>query len=268
MIVGGPENMGTTACYEVTVSVIGQREGQSTDLPRPARAVAVGFAHDVTQQSSRGKMLLVSVCLSLVAATLYATDLATIEKPPMDRIGRIEAMKEFLPQLRPLEKTRSKDLEIQVGLAALYASYGNSPDQFDRHRVQVERVLELDPNNKSAWQMRANDALGQALRMQRDTIGHVEKMIASAKERGATSIPIFSGPPLNYPITDPAERSKWNSPLAAILGDKSGAGVITEEKDYDQAIAKVRQRANDELNQAVIAVDEAGKHDPENAFLS
>jgi hypothetical protein len=158
---------------------------------------------------------------------------------------------------------RSKDLELQLGLAVFYRDYDSSVDYFERRDAQYARVLRIDPNNKAIWQMRADDAVGQALGTQDQTVHYLESQIGNAQAYGRKQIYVWTG--IHGNDIDP--NRPW-SVLYNVLGDKSGNRVEIEEKDYDQARAKVRRYADSALNQAMKAVDECERHDPENGYYN
>ena len=206
------------------------------------------------------RILFICTFTALVAVTLSAADLTTTGKPPLDRFQRIDAMREFVPQLHLLEQTKSRDLEIQVGVATMYA-FDRSKGYKERFDAQFKRVVELDPNNKIAWQLRVDDVMEDALRMCREIVGYLEPAIDAARKQGKTSIFIRA----NATLDD--SHSKWDHPLRDILADVIKDGMV-EEKDYDQALTKVRQAVDRELNLAINAVNEAERHDSQNAWYN
>ena len=197
----------------------------------------------------------------LVATTSYAAD--DVRKDAATRLTQErERVVNLLPQLRDLEKTKSKDVEVQVGLAILYREYDGSEDHAQRLNAQYARVLELDPNNKVIWQMRAIDAWGRPFRTRMHLVDDLEMLISNAKSRGVGRIYIRTP----SPTYEPNSTNRFTVSLYDVFGDRSGRSIPIEEKDYDQARAKARQRVNSEFELAVNEVKEAGKHDPQNAY--
>ncbi|MEN6334535.1 MAG: hypothetical protein ABFE01_09755, partial [Phycisphaerales bacterium] len=93
------------------------------------------------------------------------------------------------------------------------------------------------------------------------TVHYLESLIENAQKYGRKQIDIWTGIYGN----DPDPNRPWRV-LYNVLGDKTGNSVEIEEKDYDQARARLRQYADDALNQAIKEVDECEKYDPENAY--
>jgi tetratricopeptide (TPR) repeat protein len=206
------------------------------------------------------KILFAFACLALVAMPARATDNAVEDIAAQEQVKKRE-IHDLIPRLRSLEATRSKDLDAQLGLAVFYRDYHTSLDYFERRDGQYARVLQMDPNNKVIWQMRADDAVGRGLGAQEQTVHYLESLLENAQTCGRKDIDIWTG--IYGNDIDP--NRPWRT-LYKVLGDKSGRSVIIEEKDYDQARAKVRQYADNALDQALKAVDECEKHDPDNAY--
>jgi hypothetical protein len=212
------------------------------------------------------RILCICMFITLVPVTLCAADRPTTGKPPMSRSQRIDAMKRFLPQLRLLAETKSGDIEIQVGLATMYG-FDRSEGYEERFEAQFKRVLELDLNNKTVRQLRVYNALGDAFRMWNEALSFLEPAIDNAKKRGAASLFIPGTVTPDDSVVGPAKRSKSSNSLRDILADEIHDGSI-EAKDFDQALAKMRQAAEGKLNLATNVMNEAEEHDPQNAWAN
>lgn len=217
------------------------------------------------ERKRTGALLFASSCVVLAALALYAADSNT-ENDSAREIREREAMRDLLPRLRTLEEVRSTDAAIQLGLAIIYRKYDRSKAYSDRGKAAFERVLELGPGHKIVWAIRAEETTLLGVALKKRLVERLEAVIENAKGRGATEIFIIAGPPINIKSIDPAQTGTWHNPLYDILGDGTGKRVIIDEKDYDQARAKVQQRANIGLKEAIDPVEQAEKHDPNNAL--
>jgi tetratricopeptide (TPR) repeat protein len=226
----------------------------------PQAAMDFAIMGEILQRKSSSRFVLVMACLTLAATAVYAMD--PLAGDPAAREQKKE-IRDVVLRLRSLEGVKSKNLEVQLGLAVFYRDYHSSMDYFERRDAQYARVLQIDPNNRVIWQMRADDAVGDALGTQLKTVRYLESPIENAQAYGRKQIYVTTGVDGN--AMDP--NRPW-SVLYNVLGDKSGNPIKIEEKDYDQARAKVRQYADNALNEALKAVDECEKHDPENAYYN
>jgi hypothetical protein len=210
-----------------------------------------------------GKTIIVCTCLALAAVTVYPAHSAP-EDTAAGALQDQEGWQNLIPRLRSLEAAESNDAEIQLGLAILYRRYDSSTGLSEMGKAQCNRVLELDPNSKAAWEIRTTDTIGYALRVQRDLVDSLERLIDNAERNGRSQVYIRTGRAIN----DPNRDRPWHSPLSDLFGDKSGNSVKIEGRDYDQARAKVRQQADYELSQALNGAEEAERHDPQNALYN
>jgi hypothetical protein len=200
--------------------------------------------------------LFIAGCIAVFSSMATGRDLTARE----EKENEIRAL---VSRLQSLEGARPKDLELQLGLAVFYRDYYVSADYSERRDAQYARVLGIDPNNKVIWQMRADDAVGKALGAQEKTVHYLESQIENAQTYGRKQIYIAIGIYAN----DPNPNRPW-SLLYNVLGDKSGRTVEIKEEDYDLARAKVRQYADNALNQGIKEVDECERHDAENAYYN
>ncbi len=230
---------------------------------RTSPQVAVDFIRidEILRKKNDSRPLLIIAYLLLAATAMYGMDPVTGD--PAAREQKKRDIRDLVSRLRSLEGAKPQDLEIQLGLAVFYRDYHSSMDYSERRDAQYARVLRIDPNNRVIWQMRAADAVGEALGTQLQTVHDLESLIENAQKHGLKGIGIWTGIYGN----DMNPDRPWR-PLYHVLGDKSGHPVDIEEKDYDQARAKVRRYADDALNQAIKAVDECEQHDPENAYYN
>lgn len=198
---------------------------------RPQAAMDFATIDDILHGKSACKLLLVTACLMLVTTVVHAAD--NVAGDPAARERKEKELREFVSRLRSLEAAKSNDLEVQLGLAVFYRDYHSSMDYFERRDAQYARVLQIDPNNRVIWQMRARDVAGKALGTQLQTVHDLESLIENAQKYGRKGIDIWTGIYGN----DPDPNRPWRV-LYTVFGDKTGKSVEIAEKDYDQARTK------------------------------
>lgn len=235
------------------------------------RLVSVMLSLPRNSHSLRIRMsTILLVSMSSAFLTVTAQTVGSPEENVASRRERQEGeLRCFVLQLQSLNEERPADPEVQLGLAILHQRYGRRDvSSHQRDKARFDSVLSIDPGNKAVWAIRAKDATFLAIARGKRVVKHLEAAIENAKKRGADRIRIRTGPSLGKSPFDSAQVVAYRDSLHEILGDGTLATVVVSEEDYDKARAKVKQRVDQGLMEAMATVDQAQEADPENALYN
>jgi tetratricopeptide (TPR) repeat protein len=210
------------------------------------------------------------VCMS---SAFLAVTAQTVGSPQEDVAGRRERQREemrsFVLQLQSFDREESRDPEVQLGLAILHKKYGRYNMSFrQKSKARFNSVLALDPDNKIARAILAEDASSFAISQGRLAISQLERQIENARQRGAKEICIFTPSAIDASALDAVPKVVLRSPLGEVLGDGTGKQIIVDERDYAQVRVELRQRVDDKLMEAIGTVVQAEERDPQNALYN
>ena len=158
-------------------------------------------------------------------------------------------LREFLPKLYSIGNKHPNDTEIQLGLGVIYSRYGLEGIS-QKIEEQWQKVLRIDPNNKTAWAISVTKFCRMKTARKTNLLEWIERGIDNAKKRGVNEMIVRrSGNPL-YPIFKEEETETI---------------VIS---DFDAARKQLCEKLDEELSLAIAEINQGEKRDPDNALYN
>jgi hypothetical protein len=170
-------------------------------------------------------------------------------------------IRQLIPELPALADKYPNDVEIQLGIAALYDKYGTPRDpsikssyelvQDHQKKVsdQLQKVFAIDPNNRPAIAISTERRCQQFTSKRNMLFKYLYRLIDNARGRNAKEISLYRGDSLE-------EYFEKN--------DK-GRVVIN---DFDLAKKQLCEKIDKEIPEVLAALDNAQSKDPDNAFYN
>lgn len=188
-----------------------------------------------------------AICLTCVAFISQTFARVHAGESLQDWLDAEEEISEFLPRLEALGDEYPDDAEIQLGLGFLYGEYGDTRVFSDID--QYEKVLTIDPNNKTAWAMKVDLLCTYYTAKRRDLLDQLEGMIANARKRNVEELKLYKD----------SELYRW------FKEEGKGTAVI---KDFERAVQQLREKLDEKAPAVLATLNKGQSKDPENAFYN
>jgi len=186
----------------------------------------------------------------LLACVLFAGQ-APADTPGDTYAGKLldaeKKFSEFLPKLQALGGKHSSDIEIQLGLASLYSSYG--PPINYSSQEQYQRVLAIVPNNKVALANSARLICRSFTAKRKSLLEELEGVINNAKERGVKELTV----------------PRYSQLYQRFEGKDKNRDVF---KDFYTPVRLLQVKIDQELPVVLAILNNAENKDPNNALYN
>ena len=211
------------------------------------------------------------ICISLTVAPIQAAN-------DEDEWKKAEKeLLELMPKMPSLSNKFTNDLEIQLGIAALYNKYGapkepslKSEDEFildqnSKFFDQCEKVFSIDPNNKPGLALYSMRLCRGFTSKRNDVFEQINRMIASARGRNSEEIEIFPYSTLRKYFSEEDKCISGKRPYGRTKGKPEYAFIIT---DFDLAVQHLREKIDKEVPSVLEGINNAQNRDPDNAYYN
>jgi len=215
-------------------------------------------------------LVILIMCLGLTnkAVATGLTDVNTLK--PWDEAEK--KLRELLQELETLEERYPNNMEIQLGLAVLYARYAASEHFATKVEEQWKRVLRIDPNNRPAWATSVKRAIQFHTARREAIIKQLERRIESAQKRGSQQLAISRK--ISYAQTlirkddsltkVPSQEHEFE--LFPYLSKGNEEVVVIS--DFDAALRQLKEQLDKELDSMFGILNQAEKLDRDNALYN
>ena len=201
-----------------------------------------------------------AICLTCVAFISQTFALVHAGESEQDWLDAEEKISEFIPKLHILGDEYPNDVEIQLGITALYDEYGVPQGSFkSSHELrqnqeakvsaQYEKVLTIDPNNKAAWALKVDYVCTYYTAQRRDLLDQLESKISYERERNTEEF-----------------RPYKNSDLYYWFKEEGMDTVVI--RDFDLAVRQLRQKLDEKVPAVLATLNRGQSNDTENAFYN
>jgi len=214
---------------------------------------------------------LILLCFILISQ-LFVPSILANEKDEWDQAE--ESIGKLKPQLPTLSDQFPNDLEVQLGIAAIYFQYG--APQEDLHQsseeyamkqeqkfvAQCKKVFDIDPDNKPALAILSARICTDFTGVRNLDIDQLERLIAVARARNSKEIEIFQNSSLGKYFSEGdncviGKRPYGNPPVYALL-----------ISDFDSAMKQVHEKTDEDFPNVLAQINDAQIRDPDNAFYN
>jgi len=196
-------------------------------------------------------------CVAFISQTFALVHAVESEQ---DWLDAEEKVSEFIPKLHILGDEYPNDVEIQLGITALYDEYGvpqgsfKSPHELRQNQeakisAQFEKVLTIDPNNKAVWALKVDYVCRYYTAQRRDLLDQLESKIAYARERNVEEFRLYK-----------------NSDLYNWFKEEGMDTVVI--RDFDLAVRQLRQKLDEKVPAVLATLNRGQSNDTENAFYN
>jgi len=211
------------------------------------------------------------ICISLTAVPIRAAN----DDDEWDKAEK--GLLELMPKMPSLSDKFPNDLEIQLGIAALYFEYGApkepSPksvdefilDQNNKYFGQCEKVFLIDPNNKPGLALYSMRLCRNFTGKRKSEIEHLDGIIENAIGRNSKEIEIFPDSTLRKYFSEEDKCIVGKRPYGRIKGKKKYALLIT---DFDLAVRQLREKIDKDVPSVLAGINSAQNRDPDNAYYN
>ena len=188
-----------------------------------------------------------------------------------------KALLEIIPEMPSLSDTFPNDLEIQLGIAALYFEYGSpkepSPKSVDEFILnqnkkffgQCEKVFSIDPNNKPGLALYSRRLCSGFTSRRKNDIELVERKISGARKRNSEEIEILPYSILGKYFSEEDKCVRGKRPYGVTKGKQEYALLIT---DFDLAVRQLQDKIDKDVPSVLAGINNAQNRDPDNAYYN
>lgn len=211
------------------------------------------------------------ICISLTAVTIRAAN----DEDEWDKAEK--GLLELMPKMPSLSDKFTNDLEIQLGIAALYFEYGAPKDlslksvdelnldQKQKFFNQCEKVFLIDPNNKPGLALYSRRLCRGFTSKRNNDIELIERKITGARKRNSEKIEILPYSSLEKYFSEEDKCVSGKRPYGRTKGKQEYALLIT---DFDLAALQLRQKIDKEVPSVLAGINNAQNRDPDNAYYN
>ncbi len=184
---------------------------------------------------------------------------------------------ELMPEIPSLSDKFPNDLEIQLGIAALYYEYGapKEPslksvdelnlDQKQKFFGQCEKVFLIDPNNKPGLALYSRRLCSGFTSRRKNDIEDLDRIIANARGRNSEEIEIYPDSTLWKYFSEEDKYVSVKRPYGVTYGKQEYVLLIT---DFDLAVRQLREKIDEEVPSVLAGINNAQNKDPDNAYYN
>jgi len=211
------------------------------------------------------------ICISLTVIPIRAF----IVEDEWDKAEK--GLLELMPKMPSLSDKFPNDLEIQLGIAALYFEYGVPKDlslksvdelnldQKQKFFSQCEKVFLIDPNNKPGLALYSRRLCREFTSKRTNEIEHLDGMIENARGRDSKEVEIFPNSTLKKYFSEKDQCVSGKRPYGRTKGKPEYALLIT---DFDLAVRQLHEMIDKDVPSVLEGINNAQNRDPDNAYYN